>query len=165
MGLTERRIGLLFTIFLALLLVAAARTTWLGGVRGPSLQRLASTQQVVQLNVPARRGAISDRHGIELAVSEPADDVAATPYLIKNKLQVAKRIAPLLGDMQDDVLRKLSAAGGFVYLARNLPGDRSDKIRKLGIEGLQLIPGSRRDYPRRWLASQVLGVVGIDGEG
>jgi cell division protein FtsI/penicillin-binding protein 2 len=165
MGLTERRIGLLFTIFLALLLVAAARTTWLGGVRGPSLQRLASTQQVVQLNVPARRGAISDRHGIELAVSEPADDVAATPYLIKNKLQVAKRIAPLLGDTQDDVLRKLSAAGGFVYLARNLPGDRSDKLRKLGIEGLQFIPGSRRDYPRRWLASQVLGVVGIDGEG
>jgi cell division protein FtsI (penicillin-binding protein 3) len=165
MGLTERRIGLLFTIFLALLLVAAARTTWLGGVRGPSLQRLASTQQVVQLNVPARRGAISDRHGIELAVSEPADDVAATPYLIKNKLQVAKRIAPLLGDTQDDVLRKLSAAGGFVYLARNLPGDRSDKLRKLGIEGLQFIPGSRRDYPRRWLASQVLGVVGIAGEG
>jgi cell division protein FtsI (penicillin-binding protein 3) len=165
MGVTERRIGLLFAIFLLLLLVAGARTTWLGGVKGPSLQRLASTQQVVELNVPARRGAISDRHGIELAVSEPADDVAATPYLIKDKLQVAKRIAPLLGANQDDVLRKLSAGGGFAYLARNLPGTRSDKLRKLGIEGLQFVPSSRRDYPRRWLASQVLGVVGIDGEG
>jgi cell division protein FtsI (penicillin-binding protein 3) len=165
MGRTEGRIGLLFAIFLVLLLVAGARATWLGGVRGPSLQRLASTQQVVELNVPARRGAISDRHGIELAVSEPADDVAATPYLIKDKLRVATRIAPLLGDTQDDVLRRLSAGGGFVYLARNLPGERSDRIRKLGIEGLQFIPSSRRDYPRRWLASQVLGVVGIDGEG
>jgi cell division protein FtsI/penicillin-binding protein 2 len=165
MALTERRIGLLFAIFLVLLLVAGARTTWLGGVRGPSLQRLASTQQVVELNVPARRGAISDRHGIELAVSEPADDVAATPYLIKDKLRVATRIATLLGDTQDDVLRKLSARGGFVYLARNLPGDRAARIRKLGIEGLQFVPTSRRDYPRRWLASQVLGVVGIDGEG
>jgi cell division protein FtsI (penicillin-binding protein 3) len=165
MALTERRIGLLFAVFLVLLLAAAARTTWLGGVKGPALQRLASTQQVVELNVPARRGAISDRHGIELAVSEPADDVAATPYLIKDKLRVAKRIAPLLGASQDDVLRKLSTNGGFVYLARNLAGGRSDKIRKLGIEGLQFIPSSRRDYPRRWLASQVLGVVGIDGEG
>jgi cell division protein FtsI (penicillin-binding protein 3) len=165
MGRTEGRIGLLFAIFLVLLLLAGARATWLGGVRGPSLQRLASTQQVVELNVPALRGAISDRHGIELAVSEPADDVAATPYLIKDKLRVATRIAPLLGDTQDDVLRRLSAGGGFVYLARNLPGERSDRIRKLGIEGLQFIPSSRRDYPRRWLASQVLGVVGIDGEG
>jgi cell division protein FtsI/penicillin-binding protein 2 len=165
MGLTQRRIGLLFAIFLVLLLVAGARTTWLGGVKGPSLQRLASTQQVVELNVPAQRGAIADRHGIELAVSEPAADVAATPYLIKDKLAVARRIAPLLGAGQDDVLRKLNAAGGFVYLARNLPGTRADRIRKLGIDGLQFIPSSRRDYPRRWLASQVLGVVGIDGEG
>jgi cell division protein FtsI/penicillin-binding protein 2 len=165
MGLTQRRIGLLFAIFLVLLLVAGARTAWLGGVKGPSLQRLASTQQVVELNVPAQRGAIADRHGIELAVSEPAADVAATPYLIKDKLAVARRIAPLLGAGQDDVLRKLNAAGGFVYLARNLPGTRADRIRKLGIDGLQFIPSSRRDYPRRWLASQVLGVVGIDGEG
>jgi cell division protein FtsI/penicillin-binding protein 2 len=165
MGVTERRIGLLFALFLVLLLVAGARTAWLGGVKGPSLQRLASTQQVVELNVPARRGAISDRHGIELAVSEPADDVAATPYLIKDKLKVASRIAPLLGANQDDVLRKLSARSGFVYLARNLPGTRSEKLRKLAIEGLQFVPGSRRDYPRRWLASQVLGVVGIDGAG
>ncbi|HEY0345267.1 MAG TPA: penicillin-binding protein 2 [Solirubrobacteraceae bacterium] len=165
MGVTERRIGLLFAIFLCLLLVAGARTAWLGGVKGPSLQRLASTQQVVELNVVARRGAISDRHGIELAVSEPADDVAATPYLIKDKLKVANRIAPLLGANPDDVLRKLSARSGFVYLARNLPGTRSDKLRKLGIAGMQFVPSSRRDYPRRWLASQVLGVVGIGGEG
>jgi cell division protein FtsI (penicillin-binding protein 3)/stage V sporulation protein D (sporulation-specific penicillin-binding protein) len=165
MGLTERRIGLLFAIFLSLLLVAGARTAWVGGVKGSSLQRVASTQQVVELDVPGGRGAITDRHGIELAVSEPADDVAATPYLIKDKLRVAGRLAALLGTSQATVLRKLNAEGGFVYLARNLPGARSEKIRKLVIEGLQLIPTSRRDYPRRWLASQVLGVVGIDGEG
>ena len=165
MGLTERRIGLLFAIFLCLLLVAGARTAWVGGVRGPALQRVASTQQVVELDVPAGRGAITDRHGIELAVSEPADDIAATPYLVKDKLRVAGRLAPLLGSSQAAVLRKLNAEGGFVYLARNLPGTRSQKIRRLDIAGLQLIPTSRREYPRRWLASQVLGVVGIDGEG
>ncbi|HUR85815.1 MAG TPA: penicillin-binding protein 2 [Solirubrobacteraceae bacterium] len=165
MGITERRIGLLFAIFLGLLLVAGARVTWLGGVQGSSLQRVASTQQVVEVEVPARRGAISDRHGVELAVSQPADDIAATPYLVTSKLAVARRIAPLLGQRQADVLRKLSADGGFVYLARNLPATKAEKIRKLGIDGLQFIPSSRRDYPRRWLASQVLGVVGIDGEG
>jgi cell division protein FtsI (penicillin-binding protein 3) len=165
MGLTQRRIGLLFAIFLVLLAAAAGRTAWLGVVKGASLQRVATTQQVVELNVPARRGGISDRNGIELAVSEPAADVAATPYLITSKLKVAKRIAPLLGTSETKVLKKLNADGGFVYLARNLPGAKAEQLRKLGIDGLQFVPSSRRDYPRRWLASQVLGVVGIDGKG
>ncbi|HTN25668.1 MAG TPA: penicillin-binding transpeptidase domain-containing protein, partial [Solirubrobacteraceae bacterium] len=165
MGLTERRIGLLFALFLALLLLAGARTTWVGVVKGASLKRVANTQQVVELNVPARRGAITDRHGVELAVSEPAADVAATPYLIKSKLKVAAKLAPLLGSGQGAVLKKLNAPGGFVYLARNLGGANVERIRRLHIDGLQFIPSSRRDYPRRFLASQVLGVVGIEGEG
>jgi cell division protein FtsI/penicillin-binding protein 2 len=165
MGLTQRRIGLLFAIFLVLLLAAGGRTAWLGVVKGASLQRVANTQQVVELDVPARRGDIEDRNGIELAVSEPAADVAATPYLIRSKLKVAERIAPLLGLGQADVLRKLSSDGGFVYLRRNLAGVKAERLRRLGIDGLQFIPSARRDYPRRWLASQVLGVVGVDGEG
>jgi len=165
MGLTERRIGLLFAIFLALLLVAAARATWLGGIRGASLQAVASTQQVDEFTVPARRGTITDRHGIPLAVSQPADDIAATPYLVKDKLKAARRLAPLLGQRQAGVLEKLNARGGFVYLSRSLSGAKSERVRKLKIAGLQFIPSARRYYPRRWLAAQVLGIVGIDGDG
>src|SRR5690349_21716189 len=109
MGLTERRIGLLFAIFVGLLLLAAGRTFWLGGFRADALQRAATTQQVDEVDVPARRGAISDRNGIELAVSEPAADVAATPYLVKQPLRAAARIAPLLGRSESEVLTKLSA--------------------------------------------------------
>ncbi|HVF78398.1 MAG TPA: penicillin-binding protein 2 [Solirubrobacteraceae bacterium] len=163
--MTERRIGLLFALFLALLAIGAMRATWLGAVRGPSLQAVASTQQVEELDVPARRGAIIDRNGIELAVSEPADDIAVTPYLVKSPLRVARRLAPLLGTSQVKVLDKLSKKGGFVYLARNMPQTQSAKIKKLKIEGLQFIPSSRREYPRKWLASQVLGWVGTDGDG
>ncbi len=134
-------------------------------MRGSSLQALASTQQVEQLAVPARRGAIVDRNGIELAVSEPADDIAATPYLVKQPPAAARRLAPLLGMSEGKVLDRLSEKGGFVYLARNIPQTQSAKIRKLKIEGLQFIPSSRRAYPRKWLASQVLGWVGTDGDG
>ena len=115
--------------------------------------------------MPARRGAIVDRNGIELAVSQPAHDVAVTPYLVKQPLKVARRLAPVLGTSQAKVLEQLTSDGGFVYLARNMPQTRSAKLKRLGIEGLQLIPSSRRQYPRRWLASQVLGWVGTDGDG
>ena len=165
MGLTERRIGLLFAIFLGLLVLAAGRTLWLGGVRAEALQKAATTQQVDEIDLPARRGAISDRNGVELAVSEPAADVAATPYLVKSPLRVARRIAPLLDSTEAKVLEKLDAKGGFVYLERNLSGAKAEKLKAMRIEGLQFIPSARRNYPRRWLASQLLGWVGVDGDG
>jgi len=164
-GLTERRIGLLFAIFLGLLVLAAGRTLWLGGVRAEALQKAATTQQVDEIDLPARRGAISDRNGVELAVSEPAADVAATPYLVKSPLRVARRIAPLLDSTEAKVLEKLDAKGGFVYLERNLSGAKAEKLKAMRIEGLQFIPSARRNYPRRWLASQLLGWVGVDGDG
>jgi cell division protein FtsI/penicillin-binding protein 2 len=164
--MVERRIGLLFAVFLSLLCVAGARAAWLGGVKGGSLQRAAQTQQVDELAVPARRGTIRDRHGVDLAVSEPAEDISATPYLIKDPAKASDRLAPLLGVTRSGLLRKLTRRDtGFVYLARKVPGGKADRARKLNIEGLQFTPTAKRDYPRGWLASQVLGAVGTDGNG
>ena len=165
MGLTERRIQLLFAIFLGLLVVAVSRTLWLGGVQASSLRKAAATQQVDEIAVPARRGAISDRNGIELAVSQPAADVAATPYLVKRPAKVAAQLAPLLGRTQAEVLEKLGADSGFVYLARNLPGTKAEKIKQLHIDGMTFVPTARRDYPRKWLASQAIGSVGVERKG
>jgi cell division protein FtsI (penicillin-binding protein 3) len=148
-----------------LLLIAASRATWLGVVRGSSLQAVASTQQVEELKVPAERGAITDRHGIELAVSEPAEDVAVTPYLVKQPLAVARKLAPLLDMTQAQVLDKLDEKGGFVYLRRNVPATQTKQIHDLDLPGLQFTPSGRREYPRKWLASQVLGWIGTDGQG
>jgi cell division protein FtsI (penicillin-binding protein 3) len=166
MGLIDRRIGLLFGIFIGLLLIAGARAAYFGAVRSGALKTAADSQQVSTIKVPAPRGTISDRHGVELAVSEPASDVSATPYLIKNPLGVATRIAPLLGQPRDTVLRKLSAKDtGFVYLARKVPDTRARKIEELQIEGLQLTASSLRTYPQKQLAAQLLGLVGTDGDG
>src|SRR5918999_1160178 len=94
-ALIQKRIGLLFAAFLALLAIAAVRAMWLGTVQAGSLRSAAVTQQDARQKVPARRGEIVDRRGVELAVTEPAEDVSATPYLIKDPNAVAKRIAPL----------------------------------------------------------------------
>src|SRR4051812_3554427 len=108
MGLIERRIGLLFAAFLALLAIGATKAAWLGVVKAGTLSRAATTQQEADITVPARRGSITDDHGIELAVSEPAFDVAATPYLVKNAPDVATKLAPLLGKPEDALLRQLA---------------------------------------------------------
>jgi cell division protein FtsI/penicillin-binding protein 2 len=166
MVLVERRIGLLFAFFLMLLAIAAMRSLQLGTLKGGMLTKAAASQQEHDVVVPARRGTITDRNGVELAGSQAADDVSATPYLVKDPLKAAKQLAPLLGAPEADVLRKLSRRDtGFVYLAKQLPGEQADRIKKLGIEGIDLTPGQRRVYPRDYLASQVLGGVGWNGRG
>src|SRR3954451_22646039 len=156
----DRRIGFLFAGFLTLLALAGARAAWLATVKGGKLQTAARSQQGADNTVPARRGTIVDRHGVELAVSEPAADVSATPYLVKDPVAAARKLAPLLGLTEDDVVRALARRDtGFVYLARKLRADRAQQVADLKIAGIAETQTTSRAYPRDWLASQVLGTV------
>jgi cell division protein FtsI (penicillin-binding protein 3) len=162
----ERRIGLLFAVFLAMLLLAGGRAGWLGLVEANTLKQAAATQQESEIAVAARRGTISDRNGVELAVSQPSVTVAATPYLVEDPARVASDLAPLLRRHEDELLRQLARRDtGFVYLARQLSPVRARAVQKREIEGLEFIPEFRRDYPRTWMASQLLGNVGAEGHG
>jgi len=163
--IVQRRIGGLFGLFFVLLILAGGRTLYLGALEGGSLRKAAATQQLTYEAVPAQRGTITDRNGVDLAVSEPAQDLSATPYLVKNPLQTAQRIAPFLGKPQDEVLRLLSQRSGFVYLARALPAKQAHAIMAMKIAGIEGKPVMRRVYPRGDLAAQVLGVVGTEGNG
>lgn len=160
-----RRIGGIFGLFLLLLVIAAGRTAYLGVVRGRELRRDASAQQVTDEVVTAQRGSITDRNGVDLAVSEPAQEIAADPLLIKEPLKSARELAPLLGQSEGTVLHELSEQTGFVYLSRSLPGARAQRVLALGIPGVSGTPMMRRVYPRGDLAAQVLGFVGTEGKG
>ncbi len=166
MNLVNRRIGLLFLLFLSLLGVAILRAAYLGAVRAGTLQRAAETQQVSTLTLPAERGSITDRNGVELAISQSADDIAADPYLIKDPQTVAQKLSPLLGKPMLTLVGLLSRPRtGFVYLAHLVPGDRAAQVARLRIDGLTMVPQIRRVYPRSWAASQVLGSVGWNDRG
>ena len=166
MSLVDRRIGLLFAGFLVLLSLAFGRALWLGAIQGDNLARAANVQQTATEVVPPRRGAILDRRGVELAVSEPASDVSVTPYLVKDAVKAARQLAPLLGKPEADLTTAMARRDtGFVYLRRELPADRAEKVRRLHVAGVALAPSEHRQYPRKWLAAQVLGLVGTDGKG
>jgi cell division protein FtsI (penicillin-binding protein 3) len=164
-AVVQRRIGGLFAAGFCLLLLAGARTLYLGALQGGSLRKAAQTQQVTLEPVPPQRGAISDRNGLDLAVSEPAQDISATPYLIHDPVTVSERLAPLLGRSSQVLLRRLSGRGGFVYLARGVPAAQARAALALKVSGIAGTPVMRRVYPRGALAAQVLGLVGTEGRG
>ena len=162
----EKRIGLLFAMFLLLLSIAALRATWLGTVRSGSLSDRAVSQQIENVDDPAQRGTIYDRNGVELAVSEDSTTVFANPMQIKDPAKVAAQLAPLMGVKEDELLRKLSdRTTGFVYLRRKMDPTAGEKVVKLKIPGIGTTSEPKRVYPQGYLASQVLGMVGTDNDG
>lgn len=165
MAVVQSRIGAIFASLFLLLSFAAIRTAYLGVFRGAALQQAASAQQTTHETVIAQRGAITDRNGVDLAVSEPAKDLSADPYLLHDPLAAAAKLAPLLGLPQAELLRKLSERSGFVYLARGVPARQAEAVLKLKLEGINGTAVMKRVYPRGSLAAQVLGQVGTEGQG
>jgi cell division protein FtsI (penicillin-binding protein 3) len=92
--------------------------------------------------------------------------IAATPYLVKNAPAVAAKLTKPLRVPEDELIRDLARRDtGFVYLARDVPAGRAKKVQAMNVPGLEFIPQYRRVYPRKWMGSQLLGEVGVDGNG
>jgi cell division protein FtsI/penicillin-binding protein 2 len=166
MRLIERRIGLLFACFLLLFALILARAVWLQGVRGSELRADAQSQQTETVTVPGYRGRILDRDGGALAVSEEAATVFATPYQVRDPADAARRLSPLLDVPETDLVETLSdRESGFAYLRREIDLVAAQRVKRLRIRGVGILPDSRRTYPQGELASQVIGAVGTENEG
>ena len=165
MRLIERRIGLLFAVFLLAFSIVLARAVWLQGVKGSSYASQANLQQSETIEVPALRGTVLDRRGREMAVSEDAVSIYATPYQVKDPPQAAELLAPVLDMDEQDVLELLTVDSGFSYLARKVDLPTARRVERLHLAGIGELPDSRRTYPQGELAAQVIGAVGTENEG
>jgi cell division protein FtsI (penicillin-binding protein 3) len=165
MRLIERRIGLLFAGFLLCFLVIVGRAFWLQGVQGGALASEAISQQTETVMVPGLRGSLLDRSGNELAASENAVTIFATPYQVKNPPHAAKKLASILELDKGEVLESLTADNGFSYVAHKVSLGQAGRIERLELEGIGELPDSRRTYPQGEMAGQVVGAVGSKNQG
>ena len=170
----DRRVGLMFGIFMLLLVIAIVRAGYLGTIRSGALRHAANNQQVHTVPIPAPRGEITDRNGVVYALSEPSDAIYADPFLInrsyKDPQAVAAKLAPLVGLSAARTLALITKPGtGYVKLASDVPVDTASRIMQLTVNGISGINGiwdsstERRIYPRGAELGQVLGWVGGGG--
>jgi cell division protein FtsI/penicillin-binding protein 2 len=142
------------------------RAVWLQGVRAESLSQLGQTQHREVVTVPAGRGTLYDRTGTEVALGERATTIYANPRQVVNPRRAALaaertlgldagRLYPLLADQ----------SRGFVYVARQADPAQAAALQRLKLPGFGFYPEERRSYPQGSVAAQVLGYVGIDGNG
>jgi cell division protein FtsI (penicillin-binding protein 3) len=163
--MTARRLVALFGVFVLGLTGIGLRLVVLQVKDASAYQALARDQRVRAIELPAPRGDIFDRSGKELAMSLPATAVFADPKLVKDPVQTAHQLAPILHLAFKDVRDSVSKPTRFEYLARGLDDDVANAVRALELPGIGFLDESRRHYPAGAVAPQVLGFVGIDGEG
>lgn len=115
----------------------------------------------------AHRGAILDRNNEPLAISTPVDSVWANPRELATVPDEWPVLAKALKRNRAEFARRITATQGreFLYLARHLPPDEAQKIRKLEIPGVELLREYRRYYPAGEVVGHVLGFTSIDDEG
>jgi cell division protein FtsI (penicillin-binding protein 3) len=162
----NRRIRLLLAVFALAFGVTFLRAAWLQGVRASSFGRVAASQHSQEVTIPAARGTIFDRGGLQLAIGEQATTVYADPRLVRDARSEAAIAAQILRIDPAQVETDLSdRRQGFVYVARKADPARAARLQRRHLAGFFFYPEERRFYPQSALAAQVLGYAGVDNHG
>lgn len=147
----------------SLTLLRAAQLQILPNSRLAALQK---RQYKTLIELPARRGLISDRTGKELAVTIPAYSLYADPKEIENPKKFSRTLAKKLGYSSQYIYSRIKdRQRRFVWIKRKLKKEFVDSIKALRLRGLGVVEESERVYPNEKLLSQVLGFVGGEGQG
>ena len=125
----------------------------------------AARQQQRTITVDPPRGVVYDRNGHPLAMSVMVDSIFAVPKEIPDQASTAHLLGKILGVDSDEILNHLKASHSFAWVARKVDQDKSDRVRSLNLRGIYFQKEAKRYYPKRELAAQVLGYVGLDDNG
>ena len=121
------------------------------------------------MDISAKRGDILDRHGRVLAYSVDSDSVYGVPSEIDDAGKAASVLCRALADCaaneRETLAARLRQKRAFVYVRRRVTPQQARRIAELDLEGIDFIKEDRRFYPKKELAAQLLGFVGIDNKG
>jgi cell division protein FtsI (penicillin-binding protein 3) len=162
----KSRIVLIFVGILGLWALLIFRAGYLQFLPNDRLKSLQSRQFQTKITLSARRGAIVDRNGRDLAMSATAYSLYADPKILENRKGIAKRLAKVLGQPTDFVFSKIKDGNRrFVWIQRMLEQAKADEIKSWKIRGLSFVEEWRRVYPNENLMGQTLGFLGSEGQG
>jgi cell division protein FtsI (penicillin-binding protein 3) len=155
----------LFGVFILFGCVIVARLVSLQGTEHAKWEAIASKQHRIKNEVAGSRGLITDRNGVELAVSIPSIAVGIHPTWIKDKKKSASELSPLLNIPEQDLMKELSSDRPYLVLARGVSQSREKALKALRIYGLEIEKDYLRIYPQGNMASTIVGKTGRDGFG
>jgi len=126
--------------------------------------------ETVQPKITTERGTIYDRNKKILAVQTTFYNLYADKTLIKNVVECARVLSPVLQIPESDIIEKIqNSKSNFLYLKKRMSETEKDVIKLVidteKIDGIGFEASFNRTYPENKLASTVVGFLGDDGRG
>jgi len=162
------RIKFVFLIVGLLFLLIIIKVFYIQVIEYDKLNTLAESLWSRNLPVQADRGRILDRNGLEIAGNVTTSSLVLIPVQIKNKEEVATKIAEILGVEYEEMYKHVSKKTSIERVhpeGRDLSYEIAEKINNLGYDGVYLLKETKRDYKYETTLSHVIGYVGIDNQG
>jgi cell division protein FtsI (penicillin-binding protein 3) len=163
--LSPGRSRLVLVLMLAGFAALIGRALYLQVFQNDFLQKKGESRYERQIEIPATRGRIMDRHNDVLAVSTPVKAIWAIPEDARLSPAQARDLARLLEMDVHELSRKLAADRDFVFVKRQIAPDVAGKIAALGLPGIHEQNEYRRYYPAGEMTAHVLGFTGVEDEG
>lgn len=162
----KSRIVVIFVGILVLWSMLILRAGYLQFLPNDRLNSLQNRQFQTKVTLQARRGAIVDSNGRDMAMSTTAYSLYADPKILENRKSAAKKLSKVLNQSYESVYAKIKDGNRrFVWIQRMLEQDKADEIKSWEIRGLSFVEEWRRVYPNETLMAQTLGFLGSEGQG
>ncbi|HEX3015616.1 MAG TPA: stage V sporulation protein D, partial [Desulfobacteria bacterium] len=119
----RKRVALIFCVIGICFTVIIGRLVYVQVINGGALRKIADDYHYRGVPVSPKRGDIVDRNGVKLAVSISTETVYAIPAEVRSSGQaadIAKRLVPVLGMGEQDLLKKLTKRSALEYLKKRV---------------------------------------------
>jgi cell division protein FtsI/penicillin-binding protein 2 len=161
----KERITFLFILFIIFYFLLIYRLYNIQVIQSNKFEEIAQQEHLTSFSIEGERGNIYDRNLKKLVVNVNVQSLFAIPPKIENPREAALKISLILNLETKEVLDKLNQKRPFVWIKRKLNETEVEEIKKLNLEGLDFLKESKRFYPKQYLASNLMGFVGIDNQG
>lgn len=161
----KERITFLFILFIIFYFLLIYRLYNIQVIQSNKFEEIAQQEHLTSFSIEGERGNIYDRNLKKLVVNVNIQSLFAIPPKIENPREAALKISLILNLETKEVLDKLNQKRPFVWIKRKLNETEVEEIKKLNLEGLDFVKESKRFYPKKYLASNLMGFVGIDNQG
>ena len=162
------RMRVVFIVVCVLLAAIIFKVFYIQVFQYNKLSTLAESLWSRKLPITADRGEIRDRNGKVLATNITTTSLVLIPNQIKNKEEVARKLAEILQVSYEDMYKHVSKKTSIERVhpeGRQLSYEVAEQIHNLNFDGVYLVKESKRTYPYEDVLSHVLGYVGIDNQG
>jgi cell division protein FtsI (penicillin-binding protein 3) len=158
MARTAHRIAALQFGFAVAVLAVLGRAAQVQLVQRERWAREAEQQRTVRAVLPARRGALYDRNGVPLAITQEFYHVGVAPNELRDIRAGFVLLVRSLGVSAPALDREFQARKRWIYLHGPFNATQVQPLR--GVNGIHLDGDFQRFYPSRELARPIIG--GID---